>query len=400
MKHIPTIVFLLVIVSFGFSQGTRTDTPALCEQGEKAYQAGKFEDALNLFNNCLHENPGYADAYFARALTKERLKDYESALTDVNIFLELRPGETEGLFSRALLRFQLGKYAQAKEDFLLVLKLPSGSTNTIYYQLGAATAGRNQMVTAQGNLKPLLYNYLGMTETKIKNFKVAVQWLDSAIRLDPNNADYYVNRGIAKEGLGDPTVMADYQKALSLNPSHSIALNNIAVLKRMNGEPDAGDPLEQAIDSDSSMLYPYLERAYQRTEGGYYKGALADYNSALKINDTDPEIWFGRGSVREKLNDLKGAYADYTKAIELKENYQQAWLNRANVLSKQGKYAEAIEDYTAILVYSPDYAAAFYNRALAYDKLKRPTDACNDLKKAESLGFAVDDKVKSKLCVP
>jgi tetratricopeptide (TPR) repeat protein len=161
---------------------------------------------------------------------------------------------------------------------------------------------------------------------------------------------------------------------------------------------NTSDPLEQSIENDSSMLYPYLERAQLRVEGGYYKGALADYNSAIVINDKDAGVWLKRGMVKEKLNDLKGAHADYSKAIELKETYLQAWFNRANVLAKLARYKEAVDDYTVAIAKSPDYAAAFYGRALAYDKMKRATEACDDLKKAESLGFFIEEKMKSKLC--
>jgi len=392
---VKLLISLFLTLSFGLCLGQRAEQ--LFEAGENAYQSSRFTEAVALFDSCLHSKPGYAEAYFARALAKERLNKLDAALTDMNIYLDMVPNDTEALFTRGTLRFQLEKYAQAKEDFLKLTELSVRSTSTVFYQKGASPSGKSQLITTQGNLKPLLFSYIGMTETKLKNFKSAIQWLDSALQLDNNNADYYVNRGIAKEGLNDPTALDDYQKALTIKPDHAVALNNIAVLKRTTGAPVA-DELEQAIDSDSSMLYPYLERAYQRVEGGYYRGALEDYSSALKINDQDPEIWFARGSVKEKMNDLKGAYSDYTKAINLKENYQQAWLNRANVLSKQGKYAEAVEDYTATLVFSPEYGAAYYNRALAYDKLKKSTEACSDLTKAESLGFTVDGKVKTKLC--
>jgi tetratricopeptide (TPR) repeat protein len=153
-----------------------------------------------------------------------------------------------------------------------------------------------------------------------------------------------------------------------------------------------------AIESDSSMLYPYLERAYQRMEGGYYRGALEDYNKALEINDQDPEIWLNRGVVKEKLNDLKGAFSDYTKAIGLNEKFEKAWLNRGNVLTKQGRYKDAADDYSAAIIFNPDYGPAYYNRAIARQKLKLGVEACVDLQKAETLGQAVNEKMKKEIC--
>ena len=398
MKWYYTLTFAFVIIGV-LAQDRSTNSRKLYSQGESAYNAGDYKLALEYFNRCISETPGMADAYLMRASTRERLKDLAGANTDYTIFLELEPDQTEALFSRARVRYQLGLYQQSKDDFLKVLSLPPGETNTIFFNLSASSSGSNQIMTAQSAIKPQLFNYLGLAEAKLNNYKVAISWLDSAIRLQPKDADYYVNRGIIKENMDDPSAMEDYQKAISLKPDHAMALHNIAVLRRKKGESiTSNDDLEKAIESDSSMLYPYLERGYQRMEGGYYKGALEDYDHALKISDKDPEIWLNRGHVKEKLNDLKGAYSDYTKAIELNEKFVKAWVNRGNVLSRQGRLEEAIEDYTVAIAFNQDYAAAFYNRAIARQKLKQTAEACIDLKKAELLGLAVSEKMKDEIC--
>jgi tetratricopeptide (TPR) repeat protein len=390
---------ILALPSIAFSQDKRTDSSKLYEQGEAAHNAGNYKLALEYLNKCLKESPGFADAYFTRGATREQLEDLRGANTDYNIYLELKPDQPEALLSRATVRYQLGLYDQAKTDFLKLLTLPPGETNTIFFNQSASAKGSNQIVTAQSNITSQIFNYLGLVETKLKNYQQAVTWLDSAIHLKNKEADYFVNRGIAKEAMNDTTAMQDYLQALSIQPDHTLALHNIAVLKRKHGgAPSTEDELEKAIESDSSMLYPYLERAYQRMEGGYYKGALEDYDKALEIETKDPEIWLNRGHVKEKLDDFKGAYADYTKAIELNEKYEKAWLNRGNVLSRQGRLEDAIEDYTVAITYNPEYAAAYYNRAIARQRARKSAEACQDLSKAESLGLAVTDKMKKEMC--
>jgi tetratricopeptide (TPR) repeat protein len=400
VKFSGLLVFLLLVFSDGtFAQDKRANSSKLYEQGEAAHNAGNYKLALEYLNKCLMESPGFADAYFTRGSTREQLRDLSGANTDYNIYLELKPDQPEALLSRATVRYQLGLYDQARTDFLRLLTIPAGETQTIFYNRSASTSGSNQILTAQGNIKPQILNYLGLVETKLSHYNEAIAWLDSAIRLKPKEADYYVNRGIAKEGINDTTAMQDYQTAIALQPDHTVALHNIAVLKRKKGESvSMEDDLEKAIESDSSMLYPYLERGYQRMEGGYFKGALEDYNRALEIQSNDPEIWLNRGHVKEKLNDYKGAYSDYTKAIELDEKYDKAWLNRGNVLSKQGRLDDAIEDYSVAITFNPDYAAAFYNRAIARQKAKQSAEACQDLQKAETLGLAVDEKMKKEIC--
>jgi tetratricopeptide (TPR) repeat protein len=397
MRSIWTIALVFCATIAG-AQEKRIDARKLYEQGEEAFNKAQYNDALALLNRCLQENPGYADAYFTRAATREQLKDLQGAHTDYNIFLELKPNHAEALYSLATLQYRMGMFAQSKENLLKLLKISPGETTTIYFRRSPSPTGKNQITTAQSGIKAQVYNYLGMNETKLGNFKEAIVWLDSAIQIESKEPDYFVNRGMAKEGIRDSTAINDYQRALALNPEHSAALHNIAVLRRTSGDNSGLDELEKAIESDSSMLYPYLERAYQRMEGGYYKGALEDYNKALEINDKDAEIWMNRGVAREKLNDLRGAYDDYTKALQLNEKLEKAWLNRGNALLKQGKYEEAIEDYTVALTFSPEYGYAYYNRAIAKQKLKLSEEACDDLKKSEQFGQTVSEKMKKEIC--
>ncbi|HEY3403792.1 MAG TPA: tetratricopeptide repeat protein [Ohtaekwangia sp.] len=392
------LTILITCLSLSLFAQEKKEAEKLFQQGEASLQAGDFQEALIYYNQSLYLNPGFNEAYKSRALVKENLKDISGALTDLNIYLERIPDDREVIFSRGALQFQLKRYEQAKEDFLNVLSLPEGETNTVYYNRSASPDGSHQIVTLQGSIRPLVYNYLGIIETKLNNFKTAMVWLDSALLYENKVADYYVNRGLAKEGAGDSTARSDYEKALTLKPDHSIALNNLANIKRKAGDASASDDLDLAIESDSSMLYPYLERALQRTEGGYFEGALDDYTQALKINDRDPDIWLNRGLVKEKLNDPKGAFSDYTKAIDLKENFEKAWLNRGNVLIKLGRYKDAVEDYTVALTFVPEFGPAYYNRAIAYNKLKDSTHACEDLKKAETLGQKVSDKIRKEFC--
>lgn len=398
MRRFGVLAILFVAWS-AIAQENHINVQKIYEQGEESYNRGDYTEALSLMDKCLRENPGFADAYLTRAAAREQLKDLQGAHTDYNVYLSLKPNQPEAIYSLALLQYRMELYPQAKDNLLTLLKLPPGETNTIYFKQSASAAGTNQITTAQSAIRPQIYNYLGLVETKLNHFEAAIHWLDSAISLQSKEADYYVNRGVAKEGIQDTTAYSDYKLALRLNPSHPAAMHNIAVWKRKSGnDKESLDQLEIAIESDSSMLYPYLERAYQRMEGGYYKGALADYNRALEINDRDPEIWLNRGVVKEKLNDFKGAFADYTKAIELNERFEKAWLNRGNALAKQGRNKEAIEDYTAAITFNPDYSPAYYNRAIARQKLKLSTEACQDLQKAESLGREVAEKMKKEIC--
>jgi tetratricopeptide (TPR) repeat protein len=340
------------------------------------------------------------DAYSLRGAVKEVTRDLDGALTDYSIYLDKFPDHREILMNRAVLRYKLNFFEQARDDFRHLLRLPgNGETNSIFYRQSMSLDGKSPMMTMSGHHTSYFYNYLGLTESKLKNYVQAKIYFDSAILLNAKEPDYFVNRGLVRENTNDSTAFEDYEQALKLNPDHTLARHNLTALKSKKNQPmSLEERLSQTIEADSTMLYPYLERAQQRYESKYYEGAAEDYTMALEIDPGNVEIWLGRGLAREKLKDFKGAFSDYTKAIELKENYAKAWLNRGNVLMKLERYTDAIEDYTVALVYQPEYALALYNRAMTKIKLKKAEEACSDLKRAEELGMKVEGKVKSKIC--
>src|SRR5436190_19962747 len=95
-----------------------------------------------------------------------------------------------------------------------------------------------------------------------------------------------VNRGIEKAKNGDlDGAMADFNRAIELNP-----------------KDDA----------------PYYNRAQARRMKNDTAGAIADYTRAIELGSTNPAAYNNRGNARAENNDKDGAIADYTRATELK----------------------------------------------------------------------------------
>ena len=394
------IVTFLLIFSLASAQKPKKDY-VLYEQAERAHDDGDLPSARNLLDECIKVNPYYYRAYALRGSVREQMKDQDGALVDYSIYLEHAPNDIEVLMSRAVLRYRIGFYELAREDFMHLLALPvARETNTILYRQSASVGDRNPVLTTtQGGHQSHIFNYLGLIEGKLKNLTSSKLYFDSAIRMDPREPDYFVNRGLVREALGDTTAFLDYERALRLNANHTLAKHNLdAYEQRHKKKLSVEERLSRTISADSTMLYPYIERAQQRYESKFYEGAHDDYTMALKIDSANTELWLARGLTREKLKNFKGAFSDYTKAIDLKEDYVKAWLNRGNVLVKLERFEDAIEDYTVAILYRPDYEIAYYNRAMAKARLKKNVEACADIAQAERLGMKVDQKVKSKVC--
>lgn len=356
----------------------------------------QWPSALEALNLSLAKDATLTEAYYTRALVHERLGNDSDALTDLNIYLEFRPDHYEALLSRAQLRMRSAQYDLAKADFVRLLTLSPGETTAVFFQTDQVTGGVSGIFSARGASRAQLFNFIGLADTRLGNFAEAVVVFDSAIAAAPGVPDYWVNRGLARVGMGDTAAaVTDYRQALGIDPRHALAKHNLWVVR---GKSEGSAMLDHAIDDNPNMPFAWAERAYYKQENKQWKGALADYNQAIRLDPDEKEYYLNRGLVKEKLHDNSGAYEDITKALELDGRFDKAWLSRGNLMTRLGHYPEAIEDYTAAITWSPAYSAAWYNRALARDRMHQKAAACYDLEQAEKLGMAIPPKVKGKLC--
>ena len=142
----------------------------------------------------------------------------------------------------------------------------------------------------------------------------------------------YCNRGVARQKKGDlDGALADFGRAIELNPQDATAYNNHGLAQMAKGDLD---------------------------------GALADYDRALQISPRNFQIRTNRGIVRQRTGDLDGALADYDIAIKLWKTYVPAYRNRANLKMAKKDFDGALADYNFLLAINPKDASAYYNRAL------------------------------------
>jgi len=383
------IACLAITLSWLNVEGQRKDAGYYFQKGEDAMDAQAFKTALAHFNECLRIDPYFMEAYYSRAQVRESLGDSKGALTDFSIYLESKPQNRDALFSRAMLRYQYRQWAVAREDFLKLLSSPPGETKSVFFS--PSLEGSSPVSSAQSNMVATILNYLGMVDTRMKNYQRAVHYFDSAVEIEPKNSELYVNRGWSHQEMSDTiSATADYQKALALNPEGSLARYNLAVLSAKKGNlKEVEKLLTEAIERDPETHF-YVARAVNRTAQGNPQKALLDYDAAIQLDNTDPEVWLRRGLLKAGLKDLNGALGDYTQSIKLKDDNEKAWLHRGNLMMQLNKVKDAIEDYTIAITHQPEFGMAYYKRALARQKAGNMKEACEDWKQAQALKVTVN----------
>ena len=88
-------------------------------------------------------------------------------------------------------------------------------------------------------------------------------------------------------------------------------------------------------------------------------------------------IW---GNEKYGLGNYEGAIADYDTAIRLKPDFANAYHNRGIAKTRLGEHLSAITDYDTAIRLKPDDADAYVNRGIAKMMLRRFREARQDLR--------------------
>jgi tetratricopeptide (TPR) repeat protein len=124
-------------------------------------------------------------------------------------------------------------------------------------------------------------------------------------------ADAYVERGIAHHYLAqDDLALADYDRALQLDPALSRAHTERGAISRDHGDVNqAMDEYTKSIQSHPNVE-AYFERGQLYEKLGQHQKAIDDYDEAITYLRDAPHVYRARAFARAKLGDEEGAQAD------------------------------------------------------------------------------------------
>lgn len=228
---------------------------------------GQDAQALACYNTCIALWPRQHRLVFNRGLAHLRLRDYSRAVADFDRAIALEPNHHDAYFNRGLARQGLGKHAEAIEDYTTALEHGAPFTR-IYFVRARA-------------------------RDMVKDVDGARRDRADGMRLEPTDERSWVARGLARISSEPARALADFDKALDLNPRYRPALDNKAyVLAEVQQQTaEAVKVLDRIIE-----LYPdhvparssrgvLLARLKKRAE------AHRDADESL-IRNADPSIQY------------------------------------------------------------------------------------------------------------
>jgi tetratricopeptide (TPR) repeat protein len=207
----------------------------------------------------------------------------------------------------------------------------------------------NQIETDPDNA--FAYGCRGVAYAMKKDLQRAVQDLNAAIQLRPDQPAWHCRRGLLWNELEEhDQALADLNEAIRLNAAYAVAYHNRGLVWLSKGELDrALADLNAAIRLDRTYQAAYLQRgnAWVRKHG--YENALADYQKAMSIDSKDVEAcnqcaWLLAACPKDSIRDGKKAIEYARRASELSGGKTGRFLDTlATAYASDGQFDRAVE---------------------------------------------------------
>jgi len=192
-------------------------------------------------------------------------------------------------------------------------------------------------------------------------------------RVNPNNDNVHVNRGLALDVKGNlDAAIGEYREALRVNPDNGLAHFDLG-----SALDDKGD-LDGAIAEyrEALRLQPGNENAHVNLGSALYRqgnldAAIAEYQEALRLNPQNDSAHYNLGIALGSKGTLGGAISETRAALRLAPDNPQLHYSLAYWLEKQGDRDQALGEYKIAYTLSPENPQ--FKRA--YDRLARKPKA-------------------------
>ena len=255
----------------------------------------------------------------------------------------------------------------------------------------------------------------GTLEVEREDYRRAIQDLDRALALRPDEAQWLARRGDARRRVKPADLAgayADLQRAEQLAPDDpSVRLIVGAGLddgRAAAATADSADAwsqrsvaryqerdwkgaleaAERALALDPDHAIAWSNRAAARRELGDLRGAADDLTHAVSLDGQNPASWANLGAIRQGLGDLQGALTACDQALRLDPRLESALSTRSIVRHHLGDARGALEDIGNALQLAPWKASLWVNRAAIRHQLGDAGGAVEDARKA----IALDEK--------
>lgn len=336
----------------------------LLTQADLANQRGDLEQAINILQELLNNEPENIDALnylsfiytqqnnftaaidcLQRAVTYQpndgraynhlgniyrRLGEFDKAAINYISSLKINPNYTEAHNNYGLLLYQQQHYELAEQQFILALEGQKDHVAAMY-NLALTLYAEQKIALASASLLALIeafpqyyraYLLLGKIFLQEKLLTKAMEYFTQLLRLDENNVDHLI--GVVNCLLAENyyrEALPYTEKIIQLQPNNVETLYNLAVIANRQHNVDQAEHYYQAVlqlDAQHFAALNNLGFIYLQTKR--YPAAIEKFNLALAIQPNNEAIKYALSMMQ---NDHQVARAPQEYLQKLFDSYAE-----------------------------------------------------------------------------
>ena len=339
VKHVPIVVKLInqvggehLFVRLCNLTEVDSDTVAIFALVFRGLLNTDVDKTLEILSESIKNNPDSSTHYYIRSQAYEHKSNWDAALKDINKAIELDPDDYDYYKKRAFLNLEKGKLTNVISDYEKYLSLGGDEIDDrieIEYKIGEIKNSfypdedlleKSKGVISKNNFELAKYHHdQGLALVNRSDFKGAINEFQKAINAAPGYAPAHVRMFEMYYQIGDwDNALSQINTAIELDPNDTNSYNNRAgvnfAIYRLD---DAIKDFETIIELDPSNILAQMNLIATYLKQENWDKGLERLNQVMKINSSDPKLYYYWGYIHENKKNLHEAIKGFTRYCEL-----------------------------------------------------------------------------------
>ena len=344
--HSSKIGVLLLAAGLGFylascHTGNKKSTQNVVTGDSASSHIDTITSKINYYSGLIASNPNNADAYWNRGKLQMLNKSNVLAAADFMKAVRLDSTKSDYFFSLATANFATGHTHEAKDAFEASIRLNPKNTEAIlklaelFYFVKMYPEALEQVDNAI-KINPYLareYFLKGMIFTDKHDTARAISSMQTAVDQDPNYFLAYIQLGIIFASKNNPIALTYFDDAIRVQPQNAEPYYDKGMFYQFHGDYDnaiASYLQISKLDSLSARPDTLYKHAYYNLGDIYFENkddvnkSLEYFNRAVKSDTGYYMGYFGRANCYEKLHQIDKALADYAHTYRINPRFKPA----------------------------------------------------------------------------
>jgi tetratricopeptide (TPR) repeat protein len=344
------------------------------ESAQRAYKAGRINEAVGLLNQEIALNPRNDLAHHLLGIIDARESRFEAALRRFDSAISIDSKKLSYLVDRANVIASLGRPEEAIEAYDRALALNPKLVQAIsnkgqaFRLLGQfdkaiacfrdATLIDPSFVDAHRSLGQVLWSML--------QFEEAIASYSVVLKYQPTDIVSLLHRGICLSNVRQfDKAFSDFKRIISFVPdhaeAHARAANALNELEKFRAALEYANAAI-ALDSKNPEWVGFKCKALIGLDRP--RDALKEVDLMIKLGAKEDLYLMWQGTCHIELHEFEKAEEIYSRMIRKLPESGFWYFNRGVALAKQRRYLEAVSSYDEAIVRDATLATAYWNKSL------------------------------------